>query len=172
MAAARTSDRRTTDHRTTDRRTTDPAAVELGLAVTRFRARMRAETATAEGWTISQLSTLSRLIKEGPMTASALAQAEHVRPQSIAEMVAVLRDDGLVAAEPDPTDRRKSLLTATEAGHRLVDDVKAARGTWLAQAIDAVIRPEARGDLAIAIDVLNRLAECELGADTDHGWRA
>ena len=150
----------------------DRTTVELGLAVKRFRARMRAETATAEGWTISQLSTLNRLITFGPMTASELAQAEHVRPQSVAEVVAALRADGMVVAEPHPTDGRKSQLLPTAAGHALIDQVSAERGSWLARAIDAEFGPDERDELLAAIDVLNRLADCDLGTGADPGWRA
>jgi DNA-binding MarR family transcriptional regulator len=150
----------------------DRTAVELGLAVKRFRARMRAETATAEGWTISQLSTLNRLITFGPMTASELAQAEHVRPQSVAEVVAALRAESMVVAEPHPTDGRKSQLFATPAGRALIDQLSAERGSWLARAIDAEFGPDERDELVAAIGVLDRLADCDLGTGADPGWRA
>jgi DNA-binding MarR family transcriptional regulator len=145
--------------------------VELGLAVKRFRARIRAETATAEGWTISQLSTLNRLIDLGPMTASRLAQVEHVRPQSVAEVVAALRAEGLATSAPDPTDGRKALLRATAAGRRLIEQMTAERGSWLARAIDAEFGPDERSDVATAIDVLNRLADGAPSAEEPHGWR-
>jgi DNA-binding MarR family transcriptional regulator len=152
--------------------TDDRAAVELGLAVKRFRARMRAETATAEGWTISQLSTLARIIDDGPLTASELAHAEHVRPQSVGELVAALRDGGLIATQPDPGDGRKTLLSATAEGRALRDGVLAARGSWLARAIEAEVGPDERDQLEAAIDILNRLADCDLAAPDTAGWRA
>src|SRR6201986_3293638 len=96
------------------------AAAELMKSVTRLRARLRAETAPAQmPATWSQLTTLARVIAEGPATTSALAQAEHVRRQSMAETIAALRADGLVTAEPDPADGRKTLITATERGRQL-----------------------------------------------------
>jgi DNA-binding MarR family transcriptional regulator len=148
------------------------AAIELGLAVKRLRARLRAESTTDAGWTISQLSTLSWLVNDGPMTASGLAQIEHVRPQSIAEIVAALKDGGLVVAKPDPTDGRKSLLRASPAGRRLIASVSASREAWLAHAIEAVVEPGERAGLAAAIELLHRLADCELHVATPNGWRA
>jgi DNA-binding MarR family transcriptional regulator len=135
------------------------ASVELTLAMKRLRARLRSESRTEEGWTISQLSALARIVREGPMTASALASAEHVRPQSIAEIVAALKAGGLVTAAPDPTDGRKSLLRATAAGRRLVASVLESREAWLAQAIDAVVDDGSRAALTDAISLLNALAE-------------
>jgi DNA-binding MarR family transcriptional regulator len=143
------------------KRTVDAAvaSVELTLAMKRLRARLRSESRTAEGWTISQLSALARIVREGPVTASALALAEHVRPQSIAEIVAALKAGGLVAATPDPTDGRKSLLRATAAGRKLVASVLESREAWLARAIDAVVVDGRRDALTDAIELLNALAE-------------
>jgi DNA-binding MarR family transcriptional regulator len=143
---------------------TAAASVELTLAMKRLRARLRSESETAERWTISQLSALARIVREGPVTASALAAAEHVRPQSIAEIVTALKAGGLVAATPDPTDRRKSLLRATAAGRKLVASVLESREAWLARAIETVVDDKRRQALTDAISLLNALAECETGS--------
>ncbi len=137
----------------------DEAAVELALALKRLRARLRAEARPAEGWTISQLSALSRLVREGPTTASCLARAEHVRPQSMAAIVATLRDADLVAASPDPADGRKILLRPTAAGRRLVKARTESREAWLATAIDDLVERDEAGTLLETIELLNALAE-------------
>lgn len=147
-------------------------AVGLGLAIKRIRARMRAESTSSAGWTISQLSTLARIIERGPVTASALAQSEHVRPQSIAEIVTTLKADGLVRTEPDPADGRKVLLIATDEGRDVIRQVTVSREAWLAQAIDTVVQLDEYPALAQAIDLLNRLAECDLGGPLPRTWRA
>jgi DNA-binding MarR family transcriptional regulator len=77
--------------------TADPrdAARLLGRAMVRLRARLRAESAPDDmRWSWSQVTTLHRIAEEGPTTVSALAVAEHVRPQSMAETVAALRQAG------------------------------------------------------------------------------
>jgi DNA-binding MarR family transcriptional regulator len=137
----------------------EEAAVELALAVKRLRARLRAEARPAEGWTISQLAALSRLVREGPTTASCLARAEHVRPQSMAAIVATLREAGLVTASPDPSDGRKTLLRASGAGRRLVQARTESREAWLASAIGDLVERREAGEVVGAIAVLNRLAE-------------
>jgi DNA-binding MarR family transcriptional regulator len=137
------------------------ASVELTLAMTRLRARLRAESRSAEGWTTSQLSALARIVREGPVTASALAVAEHVRPQSIGEIVAALKGGGLVAATPDPNDGRKTLLSATAAGRKLVRSLAELREAWLTRAIEAVVDESRRHELTAAVALLNSLAECD-----------
>ena len=130
------------------------------MAMTRLRARLRLESsAPIRTWTWSQLSTMRRIIEHGPMTAAALAQIEHVRPQSIAETIAALRADGLVATVPDPNDRRKFLVSATPRGHEVSDSVIAQREEWLTRALEAVATPAERQLLADAVVVLNKLAD-------------
>jgi DNA-binding MarR family transcriptional regulator len=139
---------------------TPQVATELTMAMTRLRARLRIESsAPVRSWTWSQLSTLRRIIEHGPTTAAALAQIEHVRPQSIAETLAALKANGLVTTAPDPADGRKSLLTATTLGHEVADSVIAQREQWLTRALDAVATPAERRLLADAVTVLNKLAD-------------
>ena len=45
-----------------------------------------------------------RLEKDGPATASSLARAEGMRPQSMGAVVAALESAGLMRGAPDPTD--------------------------------------------------------------------
>jgi DNA-binding MarR family transcriptional regulator len=137
-------------------------AVRLALAIKRIRARMRAESPSAGGWTTSQLSTLARIIDHGPITAAAIAQAEHVRPQSIASIVTTLREAGLITTEPDPADGRKLLLSPTDDGRQLIASISTSRQEWLARALDAVVGPDERAALAATIELLNRLADCRL----------
>jgi DNA-binding MarR family transcriptional regulator len=135
------------------------------MAMTRLRARLRLESsAPVRDWTWSQLSTLRRIIQHGPTTAAALAQIEHVRPQSIAETVAALKATGLVTTAPDPADGRKSLLTATPLGHQVADSVIAQREQWLTRALDEIATPAERLLLADAVTVLNKLADSHLPA--------
>jgi DNA-binding MarR family transcriptional regulator len=146
------------------------AAVELALALKRLRARLRSEARPAEGWTISQLSALRRLVGEGPSTASELARAEHVRPQSMAALVATLREGGLVTTAPDPGDGRKTLLRPTAAGRRLVKARAESREAWLAAAIEDLAAQGRAGALGDAIELLDALADWEID-DGAHGRR-
>jgi DNA-binding MarR family transcriptional regulator len=126
----------------------------------RLRARLRTESApTDRRWTWSQITTLSRIAEEGSTTASALATAEHVRPQSMAETVAALLREGLVTREPDPTDGRKTLISMTEAGRELLSSIPAIREAWLEAAIERHLSPAERRTLADAARIMERLAD-------------
>ena len=138
-------------------------AVRLAMAVSRLRSRIRIEAGlSSTGIPISQLAVLARIIDEGPTTAAALAAGEHVTQQAIAQSLATLRERGLVEKQADPSDGRKSLVTATAAGRALMDGITASRDEWLTQAIDAAVRPEERPLLTDAIALLERIADVRL----------
>jgi DNA-binding MarR family transcriptional regulator len=143
-------------------RTLDATAIaaELMTAMVRLRARLRSESTPSDmRWTWSQLAALGRIVREGPTTTSDVAQAEHVRRQSMAETVAVLRADGLVEAQPDPADGRKTLLVATEQGRDLLESIPAAREAWLGVAMDATLDREEQEILRKAAAIMSRLAD-------------
>src|SRR5580700_3528430 len=138
-------------------------AVRLAMAVSRLRSRIRIEAGMrSTGIPISQLAVLGRIIDEGPTTAAALAAGEHVTQQAIAQSLATLKERGLVEKQADPSDGRKSLVTATAAGGELMDGFTASREEWLTQAIEAAGRPEERPLLAEAIELLERIADVKL----------
>jgi DNA-binding MarR family transcriptional regulator len=137
-------------------------AVALSTVLGRLRSRLRIEGGTFEtGLTITQLSALQRLIDNGPVAGAALAQAEHIRPQSMWEAIAVLVKEGLVERRPDPSDRRKVLLAATRKGEQMVDQVLTSREAWLTRALTDLIDEREHRALDEAIGLLNRLVEYE-----------
>lgn len=139
-------------------------ALRLAVAVKRFRSRMREEAGvTSVGWTVLQLAILRRLIEQGPATAASLAAAEHVTQQAIAQSLVPLRTDHLVAARPDASDRRQRLISVTAAGRSLVRSIYASRDTWLIRALAATVGPDDQAALDAAIELLERLADVDLG---------
>jgi DNA-binding MarR family transcriptional regulator len=143
-------------------------AMRLAMAVTRLRSRIRIESGLrSTGIPISQVAVLSRIIEEGPTTAAALAAAEHVTQQAIAQSLATLEKRGLVTKSRDPGDGRKSLVTATESGHALLASIKASREAWLSRAIEAAVTPDERAALETTIEILRRIADVDLRPDTE-----
>lgn len=94
----------------------------------------------------SALWTLSLLDRAGSVRLGALAALGQVDSSVISRQVAHLEECGLVERAPDPDDGRASLLSVTDAGHRVLDegrgqlaDVLAARlGEWEAPEIEAL----------------------------------
>jgi DNA-binding MarR family transcriptional regulator len=131
------------------------AASELRIVVGRLVRRLRAENTLP----ISQGAVLARLHRDGPQTTSSLAVAERMRPQSMAQTIAELEADGLVARTPDPADRRQVLIELTAAGRRALDDDRARREGWLAGAIERELTKAEQATLTRAVALLRRLAD-------------
>ena len=122
----------------------------LGQLVRRLRAEY--------SFPVAQASVLSRLDREGAQTTSALAAAERVRPQSMAQTLAELETAGLIARRPDPADGRRVLIELTPDGRDRVLEARGRREDWLAAAITEEFDPEEQQTLLAAVPLLRRLA--------------
>ena len=109
--------------------------------------------------TSSQVAAVLRLETDGPATVSSLARAEGMRPQSMSAVIAALEEMGFVAGAADPNDGRKTLLSLTKACRRSIEDGRAARQDWLAQAIQRKLSPPEQKRVSSVLHLLSRLAE-------------
>jgi DNA-binding MarR family transcriptional regulator len=137
-------------------------ATELRAALGKLKRRLREQvTAGAHvgDLTPSQVSVLLRLEKHGAATASSLARAEGMRPQSMASVVAALEAAGLVSGAPDPDDGRQTLLSLTDSCRKWAKEGRAAKQDWLSRTIAARLTAKEQDDLAKAIQLLQRLVD-------------
>ena len=71
--------------------------------------------------------TLMRPAPGEPMRLKDLAERLRIAPRSATEVVDQLEVKGLVRRDPDPTDRRATLVAATPAGQQLFAKISAER---------------------------------------------
>lgn len=140
------------------RRETVNIAHTLRLSVMRLHRRLRRERPDT-GLSLTKLSVLGRLDREGPTTAGAIAEAERIQPQSMTRVVAELQRRGLVERLPDPTDRRRVLLRISRDGERLIADDRRRRDEWLAVAMANTLTAAEQDLLRAAATLLDQLAE-------------
>ena len=133
------------------------AAHEVRVGLSRLRRRLR-ETDDRRELTPSQTSVLSRLNRDGPATASVLAAAERVRPQSVAATIAVLEERALVTRRPDPADGRRQLVSLTADAHALLASTAAAREEWLTRALQEHLTEAERDTVIKAMALLDRVS--------------
>jgi DNA-binding MarR family transcriptional regulator len=131
-------------------------ARDLRSLVGKLKRRLR-EQAHVGDLPPSQVSVLLRLENGGPATASSLARAEGMRPQSMGTVIAALESEGLVSGVPDPADGRQTLLSLTDACRKWVEEGRAARQDWLTRALQAHLSPQEQDELAKAVELLKRL---------------
>jgi DNA-binding MarR family transcriptional regulator len=133
-------------------------AQDLRTLLGKLKRRLR-EQAHSGDLTPSQVSVLLRLEKDGPATASNLARAEGMRPQSIAPVIAALEGAGLVSGAPDPADGRQTLLSLTDACRKWAEEGRAARQDWLIRTLQARLSPQEQDEVAKAVELLKRLVD-------------
>jgi len=74
------------------------------------------------GLTALQYTALSVLERRPSMTSSDLARASFVRAQSTSDLVAALTKRGLIQRAVDPTNRRRLLISLTDAGYDVLHE--------------------------------------------------
>src|SRR5215469_8559368 len=112
-------------------------ASDLSLAVMRLARQLRFRRPQSPV-SLSQLSALATLAKEGAMTPGALAIRERVRPPSMTRIIASLADLGFVDRVAHPDDGRQVLVSVSHAGAELMEAERRASQEWLAQRLDTL----------------------------------
>jgi DNA-binding MarR family transcriptional regulator len=133
-------------------------ARDLRQSVNRLARRLRAQRQEHEVTPLG-LSVLARVQRHHSLTPRAIAEGEHVSPQTLTRVLAALEERGMVVREGDPSDGRQSLLTITEAGRRVLREDSARREAWLAEAMSNALTPAEQRLVAIAAELLDRLAD-------------
>lgn len=129
-------------------------ADRLHSAAIHLLRRLRVED-KALGLSGPRASALSVIVFRGPLTMSALADAEQVRRPTITRLVDGLERRGLVRRVSDPADGRGQLVEATAAGKRLLQKGRARRVERLAQGV-AQLTNDDQEVLARAADLMER----------------
>jgi DNA-binding MarR family transcriptional regulator len=132
-------------------------ANDLSLAVVRLARQLRFRRPDSPV-SLSQLSALATLTKEGAMTPGALAVRERVRPPSMTRVIASLAELGFVAREAHPADGRQVLVSVSDAGAHLVDAERRASQEWLKDRL-AQLDDEQRGTLLEAADLMSAIVD-------------
>ena len=83
----------------------------------------------------------------GGVRSKALADHLRIAPRSTTEVVDALEEKGLVTRSPDPGDRRATLVSLTDRGRALAEEVRRTRGVASEQLLER-LTPTDREDLA------------------------
>jgi DNA-binding MarR family transcriptional regulator len=136
-------------------------AHDLRLAVGRLARRLRQLYAARHGdqLTFPELAIISRLHRDGPATASQLANGERVTAQAIGAAIGALHQRGLVERTPDPHDRRKTIISLTDPGRSAFTVRQQTVIDHMVQAVASGYTAAERRRLAAAAPLLERLAD-------------
>lgn len=117
--------------------------------------RLRRED-DSSGLNAPRLSALSVIVFAGPLKLGDLAAAEQVRPPTMTRIVDALAALGLVRRGRNAKDGRSVLISATEAGKKLLYEGRERRVRALAAQI-AALSVEDQERLSDAAEILKRV---------------
>ncbi|EYB68614.1 hypothetical protein DEIPH_ctg019orf0029 [Deinococcus phoenicis] len=126
--------------------------------MSQFKRRLQQEVPLGE-LTSPQLAVLRHLAGVQTATISGLARLEGIKPQSMGGTVAGLEAAGLLASQPDPTDKRQRLFAMTPQAQAMIETMHTSREDWLAQALERNLSPEEQHRLSEAIPLLQHLLQ-------------
>ena len=108
------------------------------------------------GMTPERLSALSVIEKRGPISVTALADNEMVRPATMSRMITALVDEGLVKRSDDKNDGRGVLISVTPKGRRAYQRAQEQRLSRFAEVLDS-LSDEQVGAMRNLSEALERL---------------
>lgn len=132
-------------------------AGELSLAVVRLTRHLRGRRADAQ-ISLTQLSALATLNRDGAMTPGSLAAKERVQPPSMTRVIASLSEMALVQRDPHPTDGRQIIVSLSESGRALIADETHAREAWMTEQLSR-LSPEQLSVLEQAVGIMKQIVD-------------
>ncbi|GGK58552.1 MarR family winged helix-turn-helix transcriptional regulator [Nocardia camponoti] len=130
-------------------------AGDLSLAVVRLTRHLRGRRSDAKV-SLTQLSALATLARDGAMTPGTLAGKERVQPPSMTRVIASLTDLDLVQRKPHPTDGRQIIVSLSPSGRELIEDEASAREAWMTEQLSC-LSPQQLAVLDEAVAIMNQI---------------
>src|SRR4051794_19391525 len=127
-------------------------AARLEAAAMRIRRNGRRGGPSA-GLSGPRLSALAAIARLGPVSLARLAGAEQVSAPTMTRLVEALVRAGLVRREPDPANRRRVRITATDEAPAAL---RVSGGDALARRLERVAESELRA-LQRGVEILERV---------------
>ncbi|HSG42048.1 MAG TPA: MarR family transcriptional regulator [Anaerolineales bacterium] len=109
------------------------------------------------GFSMPQFSTLMQLFHKGASGMSELSEAFGITPAAASQLVDKLVQNGFIAREEDPNDRRAKLLNLTDKGRELVQQGIEERYRWMDR-LSGRLTEEERIQVGEALEILTRVA--------------
>jgi DNA-binding MarR family transcriptional regulator len=133
----------------------DIDAARLRVAVLRLSRRLRKHELA--GLTPSQLSTLATVGQAGPVRLGDLAAVERIAPSTLTRLINVLEEKGLVHRDAAPGDARAFLVSVTDQGRKVLEQIRQEATSLLAEIL-MTLPPDQLAALADALPALEQLA--------------
>ncbi|HCN84162.1 MAG TPA: MarR family transcriptional regulator [Sphingobacteriaceae bacterium] len=136
-------------------------ASDLRTTVTRLIKKLRKESVTSQSLSLTERSTLALLDQHAEMLPNELAAMEKITTQSMSQILAHLLELGYINRRISVQDKRKAIISLSEAGSTILYQVRNERDEWLNKALKDSCSAEERELLMKALVPLTKLIDFE-----------
>lgn len=134
-------------------------ATHLRTTIGRLVKLMRRETRNESQLSLTERSTMGSLYPDIRLAPSEIARMEKVTTQSMSQVINHLAELNYISRTPSGDDKRKTMLSLTDAGRARVEQARLEKQEWLAQMLHQRTTPQEREVLAESIRILNKLID-------------
>lgn len=132
-------------------------ATRLRSEIYRLIKVLRKETKNVELLSLTERSTLALVYQHTEILPGELAAMEKVTTQGMSQIVNHLMEMGYILKTPSAEDRRKVIITLTDAGKKLVRQRQQEKQEWLSHRISEQLNAKEKQTLTDAVDILTKL---------------
>lgn len=130
----------------------------LRSAVSALHKRLRKQMYSIEALSITELEAIRLLFIHESLLPSQMADLTKIKTQSMSQILNKMEAKNIIKRTPSKEDRRKTLISLTPHGKKMVDQTRYERDEWLANAIKTTLTDKEQKDLKNIINTLNKLA--------------
>jgi len=134
-------------------------ASELRTVVTRLIKKLRKQSSTADKLSLTERSIIALLDKHVELLPNELAAMEKITTQSMSQILSKLQQMDLIKRRISETDKRKAIITLSDLGRTLLNQIRNERNEWLNKALEATCTTEEKELLKRAIGPLTKLVD-------------
>jgi DNA-binding MarR family transcriptional regulator len=134
-------------------------ASQIRITTTRLIKKLRKKSETGEKLSLTERSTIALLDQHKQLLPSELAGMEKITTQSMSQILNHLSELGYINRETPATDKRKSIISLTDAGREVLYRVRHERDEWLHKAINELCTAEEQDLITKALIPLTKIID-------------
>jgi DNA-binding MarR family transcriptional regulator len=134
---------------------------DLRTVLARLVKKLRKKSVTGQQLSLTERSSMVLLQQHKELLPSELASMEKITNQSMSQIVGHLLELGYINRTVSTLDKRKVLISLTEAGEKTLAQVRSERDEWLLKAIAETCTNEEVALLRQVITPLTKLVDFE-----------
>ncbi len=134
-------------------------ASDLRMVITRLTKKLRNQSSTRDHLSLTERSTLVLLDQHKELLPNELAAMEKITTQSISQILNHLLELDYITRRISETDKRKSIISLSETGQKILHKVRNERDEWLNKALQETCTPKEQEILRQAIEPLTKLVD-------------